>query len=450
MSKSLKERDLKKGLSVEKIPIQPPGKPRFKFKGPNETVGLDVALPDLSTEEEFCQQLLVEGYVQSYVDFYHLTQRIDPNIQDGNKKKIQCSQDEMIFIRNNLVLAELSRRQGNTTGVYTAYNKLAASYKTKMDWKTAIFFQEKCLEVAQLTLDMRAEMTANHTLGEIYQQMNDFESAQRCHERHEEIATSVDDAEEIVKANVQLHKVYLYLASKLEMTGDTSEALQMYHMCLSASIKCMDLGAQGEANGKIGNLLLLRSEPQAALPYLKQHSQISADIGDTEGRCRASSSLAWALDSLGEQAKALTELNLVHNISEQAGDAYLQSQACRALGTLYSKVNKLKEAVDVLQRHFDLIKAILNQQLAQLNSPTSLATAALGTNNTKTVTVSDLEMARVYVGISKGNLLMECYYHSIVFDMSSLLDWKLNRTELAKPSTDNNVTTSGQGNYSHK
>ena len=31
------------------------------------------------TEEEFCQQLLVGGYVQSYVDFYHLTHRVDPN-----------------------------------------------------------------------------------------------------------------------------------------------------------------------------------------------------------------------------------------------------------------------------------------------------------------------------------------------------------------------------------
>jgi tetratricopeptide (TPR) repeat protein len=292
-------------------------------------------------------------------------------------------------------------------------------------------------------------MTANHTLGEIYQHMNDYKIAQLFHERHEEIANSVDDAEEIVKSNIQLHSVYLYSANQLEKDNMLNEALEMYHRCLGASIKCMDLAAQGEANGKIGNLLLRRGEPAAALPFLRQHSQISADIGDTEGRCRASSALAWALDSLGENAKALTELSLVHSISEQAGDAYLQSQACRALGTMYSKVGHLKEAVDVLQRHFELLKAIINQQLSALNNPHSNNNNNNNNNNehtskTPTVTIQNLELARIYVGISKGNLLMESYMHAINFDMSSLLDWKLNRTELSK----SNVASTGQNKTS--
>mmetsp|Transcript_23157 Transcript_23157/g.33947 ORF Transcript_23157/g.33947 Transcript_23157/m.33947 type:complete len:137 (+) Transcript_23157:769-1179(+) len=125
----------------------------------------------------------------------------------------------------------------------------------------------------------------------------------------------------------------------------------MYVICLGASIKCMGLASQGEANGKTGNLL--RRGDRAALPYLQQHSQISTDIGDTEARYRACSALAWALDSLGDDKKALEELSLVHSISEQEGDAYLQSQACRTLGALHSKVSQLQDAVNVLQRHFE-------------------------------------------------------------------------------------------------
>lgn len=143
----------------------------------------------------------------------------------------------------------------------------------------------------------------------------------------------------------------------------------------------------------------------------------STSIGDTEARCRACSSLAWALDSLGEDQRALAELSLVHSISEQAGDAYLQSQACRALGTLYSKVGQLSDAVAVLQRHFELIKAI-----------TSSSGREEGT--TSPVSIEDLELARVFVGISKGNFMMNTYMRSIDFDMNSVLDWKLSRAEL--------------------
>ena len=426
LSRSLKEQDFKKSMVLDKTPIKPPGAPRFKLKGNTEKKSSDRAITAMSTEEEFCQDLLVEGYVQSFVDFYHLTHRADPNSTDGSHAKIHNTPEDMSFIRNNLVLAELSRRQGNIIGVYTAYNKLAGSYKKKMDWKTAIFFQKKCLEVAQLTTDLKAEMSANHTLGEVYQQMGEYGDARLRHERHEEIAVSIESAEDIIAANVELHKVYLVIAQRQEQEQEqeqapgtsTDDALKMYEMCLGASIKCTDLAAQGEANGKIGNLLLRRGDAAGALPYLEQHSEISTNIGDTEARCRACSSLAWALDSLGEDKRALAELSLVHSISEQAGDAYLQSQACRALGTLYSKVGQLKEAVSVLQRHFELVKAITSSAGREEGSTSSL------------VTIGDLELARVFVGISKGNLMMNSYMFAINFNMNSLLDWKLSRAEL--------------------
>jgi tetratricopeptide (TPR) repeat protein len=424
-----KSQDFKKSQTLDKTPIKPPGAPRFRLKGKMEKKNHDRAVTAMTTEEEFCQDLLVEGYVQSFVDFYHLTHRADPNSTDSGKTKIHCTPEDMSFIRNNLVLAELSRRQGNIVGVYTAYNKLAGSYKNKMDWKTAIFFQKKCLEVAQLTTDLKAEMAANHTLGEVYQQMGEFNEARLRHERHEEIAVSIDSAENIVAANVELHKVYLVLAQGLEQTHQDAqehgqdlhtpdEALQMYEKCLGASVKCEDLAAQGEANGKIGNLLLRRGDAAGALPFLEQHSEISTNIGDTEARCRACSSLAWALDSLGEDQRALAELSLVHSISEQAGDAYLQSQACRALGTLYSKVGQLKEAVSVLQRHFELVKAITSSAGREEGSVSPLS-------------IGDLELARVFVGISKGNLMMNSYMHAINFNMNTILDWKLSRAELA-------------------
>lgn len=430
---------------IEERSTIPPGKSRFSRKrAEEEGESKNQNSAELRSEADFCQLLLVEGYVQSYVDFYHLTHRADPHAPEGRQNvKIETSTEDMTLIRDNLVKAEISRRQGNTTGVYQSYNNLAEFYKKSMDWRTSIYFHEKCLEVAQLTSDLRAEMAANHSLGSVYQKMADWEMARKFHERHEEIAHSVDIVEEVGKANVELHAVYRVIAQRFDEEGAADEALEMYHKCVESAKKCWDKASEGEANGKIGNLLLRRGNPTLSLPYLRNHSQISADLGDAEGRCRACSALAWALDSLGDENGALEELTLVHSISEQAGDAYLQAQACQALGTLYSKVGKLEEAVTALERHFELFKTIsakaANLYLGSTRPRTNtnskktdnLSTAT--TSTTPIVKAEDLDLARVYVGISKGNMMMGAYVFAIQTDLSALLDWKLNRTELTNP-----------------
>lgn len=365
-----------------------------------------------------CQQLLAEGFVQSYVDFYHLTHRSDPknNNNNDNSSAISLTLEETLFLRDHLVRAEQCRRLGDTANVYSAFTRLADLFVSMQDWRTAFFFHEKCLEVSQLTNDIRAEMTANHSLGCIYQLMMDFDGAKKFHERHEEIATSVDVFEEIAKANSEIFKVYLVLGERLESQGNLDTALEMFQRCLQAAKKSWDRAAEGEANGKIGNLLLSRGEPQESLPFLRSQSQIAADLGYAEGRCRACSSLSVALDALGLADKALGELTLVHSISEQAGDVHLQAQACKALGTLYSKLGKLEEAVEMLTRHFNLVKTILYRS---------------GSTDSKLViSGKDLDLARVYIGIAKGNLSIGSYVISLKEDLSSLLDWKLNRTDI--------------------
>jgi len=77
--------------------------------------------------------------------------------------------------------------------------------------------------------------------------------------------------------------------------------------------------------------LLKLKRASESLPFLRKHSDIAAELGDADARCRSCSSLALALDSLGMSDKALEELSLVQAVSEQAGDLLLQSQACRAM-----------------------------------------------------------------------------------------------------------------------
>lgn len=381
------------------------------------------------TEVEIAQRLLVGGFVQSYVDFYNLTHRADPNVIPENPdvfEKIKISVSNMMFIRDNLVQAETARRLGDTSKVYVAFTKLAEHFFRLLDFGTAVFFYEKCLDIATLTSDIRAEMTANHSLGVVYQNTGkNNDMARRCHERHNELAESVEAAEEIIKANAELFKVYTVLADTCYEDGDVGGALDLYGKALQSSKEAWNKAAEADANGKLGTLLLNLGDVTGAIPFLRSQSEIAADNGDAESRCRACSSLALAYDALGKSEQALAELILVSTISEQAGDLMLQSQASLALGTLYSKVGKLTEAMDALQRHFNLLKQIFSKQKA--------GQAVEG----KPVTPKDIEVARSYVGIAKGNMLMGSYIAAIQHDFSSVLGWKLNRGAFDAPSTTN-------------
>jgi len=381
-----------------------------------------------------CQQLLVGGFVQSYVDFYQLTHRVDPTkIQDAGMSQIQMSKEDTVFIRDNLVKAEVSRRQGDTLNVYHAFNQLADFFVRNQDWQTSLFFHEKCLEVSQLTNDVRAEMSANNALGNIYQLMNEVSKSRPYHERHEEIASSLDIFEEVAKSNVALYKVYWFLAERAFNQNNIDETLKFYKKCLHSAQKSWDKAAESEANGKIGNLLLNRGDAQQSVHYLRQQAQLSADLGNAEGRCRACSALALALDSMGQSDKALLELQLVVSVSDQVGDTYLQAQACRALGTMLSKLGRLQEAVKILERHFNLLKKIMARAAARNN----------GVEDEFVVTMKDLDMARAYIGVSKGNLVMGKYMFALQSNLPLLLEWKLDRTDMAVDSDDiNNVDDS--------
>jgi tetratricopeptide (TPR) repeat protein len=142
---------------------------------------------------------------------------------------------------------------------------------------------------------------------------------------------------------------------------------------------------------------------------------------------------------MGQAEKALAELNTVMAISEEVGDNYLQAQACRALGTQYSKLGRLQEAVETLQKHFQLTKKLLLKGPAPVEAPAPAGSSSSSSKNPAvkpadaqhTVTSQDLDIARAFIGVSRGNLLLGVYCVAMQSNLPALLDWKLNRTDIA-------------------
>lgn len=67
------------------------------------------------TKESECLDILCGGYVQSFVDFFYLTHRPDPNPGPGAESappEIHVSGEDMTFMRSKLTRAEAARRIG--------------------------------------------------------------------------------------------------------------------------------------------------------------------------------------------------------------------------------------------------------------------------------------------------------------------------------------------------
>lgn len=181
------------------------------------TIPVDSAAP-VPTKRSVCEEILASGYVQSFVDFFYLTHRQDPKATAGivagaasskDNNDIVVSAEEMKFMKENLTRAEESRRKGDTDNVYNSYSNLAVYFQRGQvnDPKTGVYFYEKCLEIAKLTSDGPGEMSANHSLGCVHQQMGNSAAAIRFHERHMELARASGSYREMEGAARELVKV---------------------------------------------------------------------------------------------------------------------------------------------------------------------------------------------------------------------------------------------------
>lgn len=182
---------------------------------------------------------MADGFVQSFVDFFYLTHRPEPNQQliaqaaaadpEGlnGPLEIEVPSKEMLFVREQLSTAENARRQGDTGTVYAAYSALAKHYHAAEDPKTGVYFFEKCLEISRLTNDTRGEMAANHDLGLIYQSMGSPGTAAKYHERHLALAGKEDNDAEKRTAAKELVKCYRSIAETHEGADEHNQAVQV-------------------------------------------------------------------------------------------------------------------------------------------------------------------------------------------------------------------------------
>lgn len=263
-------------------------------------------------------------------------------------------------------------------------------------------------QIARLTGDKRGEMAANHDLGLIHQRMDEPAVATKYHERHLELAGSLEMHPEVRTASQELVKVYRKAAEEREKLGHFDGAVHFYQKCLESSQAAADRASEGLACYSLGRAYVMLDEPVRAIGFLDDYETICKDLADVEGEGQACAALAAAYQTLRNDERALEFLERCLQIATETENLVAQGEACCTLGVIHNKRADFESAVAHFERNFEIARQIV----------------ASGQGETALV-----DMARVYLGMARGNAMLRVYVYVIEHDFRALLNWKNRRVQ---------------------
>lgn len=353
-----------------------------------------------------CTQVLEMGFIQSYTDLFYLTHRPDPSSENGACMEMEMK--EMINVRDNLTAAEFARRTGDTKTVYDCYCRLAAYFETQDDFSTGIFFRQKCLEVSRLTMDKKREMNVLRELGIAHCKEERYDESGEYHESQLALACAAGSQQDIIDANVQLNVVYQKMAEKSNEKGDKPTALELYSRCLSTARATKDALKIGWAQYQMGKMHLQLHRASEALSFLQNYLKSCEEQKDMEGQVRALSSLAAAFQQKEDTSSAVTIFQQLLDIATKTENMSAQSEACCGLGIIYNDRRDFQKAVSMFEKNYAITRNMVNTFVCKR---------------------SKLDLARIYLGMSRGNQNMPKFMETVNHDTTALLAWKVSRVQ---------------------
>lgn len=209
--------------------------------------------------------------------------------------------------------------------------------KGLFDYKSAIFWYTKQMQVADSLGILSQKTQALNNLGRIYRKMNLYEKAIDAYQQAIQIADKTENVQEYVLATNGLGIIYLEL-------NNLDEAMQNFRTCLQIEQKRSNLAGVAINLTNIGQVYLKMNDTEKALEYFMLSVEINREIASTRG-------IAICYNDLGDVYK-------LKNENEKALNYYLLSlQLNNSINEFYyMAINNIK-AADIYFESGDLAKA---------------------------------------------------------------------------------------------
>eukprot|EP01083_Nonionella_stella_P270664 916686_1 len=335
---------------------------------------IDIDLTKLD-RRSLCIDVLSEGFINSYIEFFYLSHRYNEN---NELQKCEMSEDELIYLKENLVMAELSKRKSDFIKTHTAYKNIGDFFKQSKEYETAIYFYNKCHDIfsdanqsdsTEIDQDKLHEiqLITYLDLGLTYESLKEINSAIQFHEKYLEICTILSRESEIKFANRNLIRTFKLQSDELTQCGKHEEAIAVLKKCISAGQSAHDLMGEAIAHKTLGNILYKLEQYQNATIHYKKYLKICLEIEDTKGEGNAYLNLGRSYQKIGDNLLATKYFESYMKVASAHNELQSESEAALALGDMYCN-NKDDEqrdkAITYYTQHFELSRKLnLKQEM---------------------------------------------------------------------------------------
>ena len=418
--------------------------------------------PPAADKQSLCLDLLMRGYINSYVDLFYLTHRHDnqPATQSKSGSTDQQHRSSVItrtssassaaaanstsrpntvvipssslpFLSQQLSSAEHYHRLAQPSPIFAAYTALSHYFTQLHDYKTAVYFQDKTLELADNLCSAAANAGSGAAagvgrvylpvivqslaeLGSLYESMDQPKAAiahfERCGRVAREMTAAGMAAESeavvIGKARQQLVHAYMRYASEHERAGEWMEAVRFYGKCIRDAKDLDDKASEMQSLYHIALIDIATRQHEAALPQLQAALSLARSLS-AHLEPSILVTLASVYEHLNELSLSIQYLEDAYLVSTQQRDDSRQCEVMARLGEVYSRQGEYREGMRMFEKCYEVCRK----------------------NGDRT----GMDVARINVGKSRGNVFMQQFMALVGGSeegMRTLIQWKTKRQGL--------------------
>nr|XP_058960204.1 tetratricopeptide repeat protein 28-like [Pocillopora verrucosa] len=249
---------------------------------------------------------------------------------------------------------EIAKEVGDKAGEGRGYGNLGNAYQGLGhlgQFKTAIQYHQRHLEIAKEVGDKAGEGKSYGNLGVTYRNLGQFKTAIQYHQRHLEIAKEVGDKDEEGRSYCNLGNAYQGL-------GQFKTAIQYHQRHLEIAKEVGDKAREGRSYGNLGNAYQGLGQFKTAIQYHQRHLEIAKEVGDKAGERKSYGNLGNAYEGLGQFKTAIQYHQRHLEIAKEVGDKAGEGKSYCNLGNAYQGLGQFKTAIQYHQRHLEIAKEV--------------------------------------------------------------------------------------------
>ena len=242
---------------------------------------------------------------------------------------------------------EIANEVGDKAGEGTSYGNLGCAYCSLGKFKTAIEYHQRHLEIAKEVGDKAGEGTIYGNLGKAYHSLGQCKTAIECHQRSLEIAKEVGD-----KAGEGT--TYGNLGCAYHILGEFKTAIEYHQRHLEIAKEVGDKAGEGRNYGNLGCAYCSLGQFKTAIEYHQRHLEIAKEVGDKAGEGTSYGNLGGAYHSLGQWKTAIEYHQRHLEIAKEVGDKAGEGTSYDNLGCAYYSLRQFKTAIEYHQRGLEI------------------------------------------------------------------------------------------------